>query len=152
MVSDPFKILLINISIERVGVEEIQNIDLGQTLSVTFAILVVIVQGPFDMLPMVIKGFVKIISNALFSLIDHSLTNGLHLLNHHDIETFSFLQLVYSETNLLERLMAKSFVNLVDDETNDIRDGVDFLMGKKVLNFEFIHVEKGLKEGNLLIR
>lgn len=65
-----FEILLKIIAIERVGVEEIKDVKLGQTLSVCLEILGVVVEGPFDMLPMVIERFVEVVSEGFFSLVN----------------------------------------------------------------------------------
>ncbi len=37
--------------------------------------------------------------------------------------------------------MAEGFVDLFDNKADDIRDGVNFLVGKELLDFEFIHSE-----------
>ena len=35
--------------------------------------------------------------------------------------------------------MTEGFVDLFDDETDDVGDGGDFVVGQELLDFEFIH-------------
>jgi len=103
------------------------------------------------MLPMVIEGFIKILSECLLSLINHSFAYSFDFLDHDSIEAFRCFELGYSGENGLDRLIGKSSIDLFDDEADDFRDGIDFVVGKKCLDFKFVHLVME-QDQNLMIK
>jgi hypothetical protein len=61
-------------------------------------------------------------------LIDHGLANGFDLFDHNNIEAFGGFELCKPGTNGLNGLIAEGFIDLFDNEGDDIGDGVNFLV------------------------
>lgn len=121
-------------------------------MSVSFVGLrVIVAEGPFDVLPMIVESLVEVVSEGFFSLVDQSFADGFDFFDHDKVEALGLFEVVDSQENLLERLLAQGFVKLFDDKAYDIRDGVNLLLGEEVLDLLFIHVEEGSRK-DLMIK